>query len=407
MIVLLEASISMSVIALVYMAMTPLLSKKFTAKGRYYAWLIIIVGLILPFRFYPQVSAIYVDTLIPALKTVNSQSIAVTTSNIAASSSPFQWSTIAGGVWISGVVIFMVLHIIRHRRFLKMVKRWSTEVVDPKMLTILHDGQVQLQIKQRVDLRICPGISSPMLLGFIHPTILLPPDDIPEDELSLIFKHELVHYKRRDVWYKALMFLATALHWFNPFVYMMAREISIQCELSCDEEVVKNESIASRQKYVEAIIGVIRKQSKGQSKFSTNFYSGKQGMKQRVFSIMDVKSKQWGISLLAIIFVATLSTGTLLKVSTPKAESVMQEMDTKVDANLEEEHLENGISKSILPVENEEIHTDNDTSEPQLVEVNRLLVWEEGTESKQEFSADEGLIEIDEDSDVLRLLMDE
>ncbi|MBS4189764.1 M56 family metallopeptidase [Bacillus sp. FJAT-49705] len=313
---LLEASIAMSVIALMYIAITPILRKMFTAKGRYYAWLVIIIGLIIPFRFHPQVSVIYIDKLIPIMKSTSSHSVEP---YVTMMSSNIPWSLLFCGLWLVGVTVFITIHLIQHIRFLKVVKRWSTEVVDPQMLKILHDIQAKLKIKQPVDLRICPGISSPMLLGIFHSTILLPPGEIPEDELPLIFKHELVHCKRRDIWYKTLVFLATALHWFNPFVYMIAREISIHCELSCDEEVVKDTDIVCRKKYVEAIIGIIRKQSKEQSKFSTNFYSRKQGMKHRIFSIMDTRNKKWGFSILAIIVVATLSTSMMVKISTPES----------------------------------------------------------------------------------------
>lgn len=314
MIALLEASIAMSIIALMYIAITPILRKVFSAKGLYYAWLVIILGLIIPFRFHPQVSAIYIDTIIPIMKSTSSHSLEP---YVATMSLNMSWSIPLFGIWLVGVTVFITKHLIRHMQFLKIVKRWSTKVIDPQTLKILYDIQSKLKIKQSVDLRICPGISSPMLLGISHPTILLPPSEIPKDELALIFKHELVHCKRKDIWYKALVLLATALHWFNPFIYMIAREISIHCELSCDEEVVKDTDIVCRKKYVEAIIGIIRKQSKEQSKLSTYFYSGKQGMKHRIISIMDARNKKWGISILIMIVVATMSTSMLVKISTP------------------------------------------------------------------------------------------
>lgn len=316
MIALLEASIAMSVIALVYMAITPLISKKFTAKGRYYGWLVIIIGLIIPFRFYSQVSVVSIDGLIPAMKATNIHPVEP---YAAAMSSTIPWTVLVAGLWLAGVAVFITIHVIRHRRFLKIVKRWSVEITDQQVLNMLHDVQAKLGIKQQVELQICSGISSPMLIGFIRPTILLPTGNIPPDELLFVLKHELIHFKRRDVWYKALVFVATALHWFNPFVYMIAREISIQCEISCDEEVVKNVDMDGRQKYVEAIIGVIRKQSRARSTFSTNFYSGKLGMKYRVFSIMDAKNKKRGFSIFAMIVVATFSTGMMLKISIPDA----------------------------------------------------------------------------------------
>ncbi|NLB36095.1 MAG: hypothetical protein GX824_02145 [Clostridiales bacterium] len=29
---------------------------------------------------------------------------------------------------------------------------------------------------------------------------------------------ELIHFQRHDLWHKALIFAATVLHWFNPWV---------------------------------------------------------------------------------------------------------------------------------------------------------------------------------------------
>lgn len=311
MISLLEVSIAMSIIAIVYIAVTPLLSKFFTAKGRYYAWLVIILGMIIPFRFSWLESVIAIDTFMPATNNYFVKPYEITTL------STFSWPVLFSVLWLVGVAVFITIHIIRHRRFLKMVKRWSIKVDDEQVLNMLHGVQTEMRIRKQIELQTCHGISSPMLLGFFRPTILLPVNNIPPDELPLILKHELIHYKRGDIWYKALVFLATALHWFNPFVYLVAREIAIQCEISCDEEVVKSTDMNGRQKYVEAIIGVIRKQPIVKSKFSTNFYSGKKGMKHRVFSIMDARNKKQGFSILAIVLVLTFSTSMMIKISIP------------------------------------------------------------------------------------------
>lgn len=372
MIALVETSIAMSVIALVYMALTPFLSKKFTAKGRYYAWLVIIIGLILPFRLHPQVSVIDRNTFMPVLKNTSNYSIESYTTPML---SHISWDALVAGLWLAGVIVFITIHIIQHIRFLKMVKRWSTPINERQVLNKLSDVQAALQIKQQVDVRVCPNIPSPMLLGFIRPTILLPPDNIPTDELSFIFKHELVHFKRKDVWYKTLTFIATALHWFNPLVYMIARQIAIECEISCDEEVVKKTDLNCRQKYVETIIGVIRKQAKAQSKFSTNFYAGKQGMKHRVFSIMNIRNKKWGISIIATIVVATLSTGVVLNVSASTAEPTtvsevemdMNGMNSTLDVQKEERVHPPLLEEAKTVLDKESLNTLPSPTEPVLL----------------------------------------
>lgn len=129
-----------------------------------------------------------------------------------------------------------------------------------------------------------------------------------------------------------LVFVATDLHWFNPFVYRMAQEIALQCELSCDEEVIKHSDTNNRQQYVEAIIGVMKKHSRRQSVFSTSFSDSRMNMK-RVLSIMDNRSKKWGIFILIVIVLATIGTGAVLHLSPTKSEIATPEPTSPIIAS--------------------------------------------------------------------------
>lgn len=162
---LLESSLAMSAIALVYMAIAPLLSKKFTAKGLYYAWLVIVVGLIIPFRIHPQESAININTLIPGLKAASGSFGEHAVSAATVTSPVIPWSVLAGSLWLVGAIVFIAYHAVRHRRFLRMVKRWSDEITAPLVLSTLQDVQTKLGIRRQIGLKVCPGISSPMLMG--------------------------------------------------------------------------------------------------------------------------------------------------------------------------------------------------------------------------------------------------
>ena len=63
MITLLICSITMSALALLYMALTPFLAKRYSEKVRYYSWLFIVIGLIIPFR--PQLSDSIIKVNVP------------------------------------------------------------------------------------------------------------------------------------------------------------------------------------------------------------------------------------------------------------------------------------------------------------------------------------------------------
>ena len=312
---LLECSVSMSAVALVLMALTPLLSKRYAAKWIYSAWLIIVIGLIVPFRFHFPAEFLRTDTVVPAVRQAlspdvgNAAAAAVQTVAANGGSPTVPWVPILFTLWLTGAAAFLVVHGFQHARFLKMVGRWGEPAGDPKTLAALEHAKVEMGIAKRVRLLICPCISSPMMIGFRAPAILLPQSPIPEDALPYILRHELVHFKRKDLWFKSLVILATSIHWFNPVLYLAARAIALQCEISCDAQVVSGTDAAGRQRYGEAILEAIRRRPRMQTAFSTNFYSGRAGMKKRIFSILDTRKKKAGIVLLCLILLGTAGTG--------------------------------------------------------------------------------------------------
>lgn len=313
MIMLLTCSVSMSALTLFYMAATPLFAKRYSAMGRYYTWLILVSGLIIPFR--PQFSNAIVKVNMPHNPTVpvihmGSAPVTSPIQNAALSSfTNISFWQIAAAVWLAGTILFLTYHAVKHYHFLKLTARWSETITDEQTLTLLENLKEQMGLSKKIGLRTCASIGSPMLIGFARPCILLPKAVFAADELCFILKHELVHYKRKDLWYKCLVLMATAIHWFNPIVYLMAKAIDVQCELSCDAEVVRSTSAGTRLNYSETIIGVIRYQSKLKTALSTHFYGGKKGMKTRIFSIMDMSKKKAGLSIVCGALILTLGTG--------------------------------------------------------------------------------------------------
>jgi hypothetical protein len=72
----------------------------------------------------------------------------------------------------------------------------------------------------------------------------------------------------------------------------------------------------TRQSYGEAIIGVVKYQSKLKTALSTNFYGGKKGMKTRILSIMDSGKKKTGMVVICGILILTMGTGFAFAAST-------------------------------------------------------------------------------------------
>ena len=309
---LLMTSLLMTVVILVLILFNKLLSDKYPAKWRYYIWLIVIVGLLIPFR--PNIG---LPTQFPAYSTMQSdtgnelsyssdESADTQTATAKVESSKNIWPSagVLFVIWLTGVVCILAFRLWQHKRFTGAVKRWSVDVESESTLALLKQVQTELDIPEKqIYIKTCKSITSPMLLGFMKPTILLPEKPIHEDELPLIVRHELLHYLHWDLWVKSLVMLTTAIHWFNPVMYLMSNEIQSDCEAFCDEALLGNSDLENRRLYGEAIIGVIGIKSVKRTVFSTYFYEGKNMMKKRLGSIMSMEKKRIGIAILCVTLV--------------------------------------------------------------------------------------------------------
>jgi len=147
--------------------------------------------------------------------------------------------------------------------------------------------------------------------------ILLPEKDLDADELDLVFRHELIHYKRGDLFVKLLSIIAISLNWFNPAVYFMNRAMQADCEASCDEAVIVDVGKENRQFYAETIMEMIGHRGNSSTAFSTNFYGSKSGIKNRMESIMNAPwdTKRIAFSVPLILIAAVLLSGSIFAFS--------------------------------------------------------------------------------------------
>lgn len=335
-------TVSMSLIALVFYALSPLLAKRYRAKSLYYTWLVIAIGFLVPFR--PSLDFLRLPDQFSAVQPFVSRPAAII-KNITDAASGTQWQNFQINIpvnsaqtapqssapvpimemifllWAAGVVFSIVSRLFQHRRFLRAVKRWSSPVTEERILSVFQEARLETGVPRWVGIRICPFAASPMLIGFLHPTILLPTADYRETELTLILKHELVHWKRRDLWIKSLALLASAVHWFNPVMLLVEKSMAQQCELSCDAEAMRDSDGDARKQYGMVILGAVRGRSGLQTALSTNFYGGKQAMRKRLSGILDTTKKKAGSIVLCGALIVSLGAGAAFAADDVSAEA--------------------------------------------------------------------------------------
>ncbi|MDO4169976.1 MAG: M56 family metallopeptidase [Lachnospiraceae bacterium] len=358
-----QNSIFMSCIILVYLVITKVFMKHYEAKWRYYSWVIPLTGMLFPIR--PHIQIPIKSDVIPSVLSANTNQhflyMQDTAKNIA--KSRLAWKKEFLIIWIVGVGIIVAVQIWKHWKFSNLLKRWRDEITESHIQDIYQKIGRELHIKRMPKLMYCPCLHSPVMTGFFSPVVILPNKDDSSENLYFLLKHELVHYKRKDLWYKLLIVATITINWFNPIVYWMAREISIQCEISCDEEVLKKESICVRQKYGQLILSMIEGQSKIQTAFATNFNCGFYQTKERILCIKYVGRKKKGILLTGFMILAVVMTGLtfqIIDVTTyqPSVEnSIVSQEEKKEDTSFDTvvESNENEKYKYNIVTENGEI----------------------------------------------------
>lgn len=335
-----EITLAVSVVIVLLLIFSKILDKNYTAKWRYWVWLVLAIRLLIPFsislpnapiRLYESevtTSAGKINNqqsiqLIEQNKAIEGQMIKNTINKNSADKIPanndlvlpqneaahHQASTIGSYnivrilsiLWIVGAVLFLVYQMIIYFSYRRKIKPWCLHVTSQEVLETYDRVLEEIKINRNVPIMICKIIKSPMVLGFWNPVLLLPDTDFSKQHLRMILRHEVIHIKRRDILYKTLFLLARAIHWFNPLVHIMSLEANKDVELSCDAAVVENQNVDYRKNYSEAILASIYKGNRSKAVFSTCFGGGKKALKKRFASLFDFRKKRKGVISLIIV----------------------------------------------------------------------------------------------------------
>ena len=313
--VLLSLSVSGTLLLLPILGLKPLYKAKFSKRWQYYIWIIVALRFLLPFTpdttivgsLFEKSGTTVITNEIPTnpdvpvwVNTNKNETEPIQTSRditAVAMGEPFHIYVCLFFIWSTLALILFVRKITIYQSFIQYIKAGSVEVSDIKLLNLLSDCEEKLNIKTRAELSYNPLIASPMMIGFFRPRIVLPVGDMEDKELSYIFVHELIHYKQRDMFYKWLIQIVVCTHWFNPFVYLLEKEVNKSCELSCDEKIISVLDDKAKREYGDTLISFMRPNNLYKSSLaSVTLTEGAEQLKERLNAIMNFKKKtKWGI----------------------------------------------------------------------------------------------------------------
>ncbi|WMJ86294.1 M56 family metallopeptidase [Anaerocolumna sp. MB42-C2] len=339
--IVLSLSISGSLMALFLLIGKPIFMKHVSKAGAYYIWILVLLRLILPFsveqsfmnQLFTKVSVNphSINTKTIDNKVVHNDTEKMTqlkgTEKSVSGEKPQHIITgkknqvntavknkgnisvqnILVVIWLTGSIITLMFCVVSYIYFKLKIKDTNSDP-DQEDVTVLHN----LCSSKKVGLKYNSYVSTPMLIGILSPCIVIPGSDYVKNgkqtELKNILYHELMHYKRKDLIYKWFTVVVTSLHWFNPFMIPIRRQISRSCELSCDEAVIKDMNATQKQSYGETLLIMAAGKRMSAGILATTLCEEKKELKERLISIMKYRKRTSGMLFLSVI-IAVLLTG--------------------------------------------------------------------------------------------------
>ena len=210
-------------------------------------------------------------------------------------------------LWGMGMLAYAIWQAYSYMSFLYLAREAGQPAERDTLHRVLAEQKQSLGIRRNIPLVVTPAADCPMLAGFVRPALYLPDKALSEQEAMFIFRHELTHYKRGDLWLKLLLTAAKMVHWFNPLVYLMARFAQEDIELACDDAVVRGMDGAFRRAYGETILKSAAAQVKKRALVSC-FTGDKKTLMRRFEGLFDTRAKKRGAALVvaAAVLVGTL-----------------------------------------------------------------------------------------------------
>ena len=294
---LLSLTLSGSVLIGVLLALRPLLRRHLGHSGPYYLWLVPLARLLLPVfpavRLPERVSQALPEAVSDGALWLRAPDMALAGPDRQGAGP--DWLALLPGLlvilWGTVAAVLALRAVWRYVRCLRALERESRPA-GAGAQAVYGEACRMLGVTRPPRLLVCPRLRSPMQAGLLRPMVLLPDEEGGEEVLRAALLHELTHYRRLDLCYKWLAEVAVCVHWFNPLVHVLRRELDRECELSCDEKVLGRLDEPGRRAYGASLLALARPVP-GEAKNNMTLAMSRDGeqLKERLYAIMKFESK--------------------------------------------------------------------------------------------------------------------
>jgi TonB family protein len=194
------------------------------------------------------------------------------------------WTSLALPVWLL-VATALLGRLVFGYAFCRRLLRGSTPIRDPRVSEALE----RLGAMPALALAESESISVPLTVGWIEPSILLPPGWRAWDQAKMeaVLAHEIAHVRRSDWLVTVLSGVNRSLFWFHPLAWWTERRLTALAEEACDESSL--EATGNRERYAEVLLEMAEavRRSHGRLTSHAVAMARRSQVRQRIETVLD------------------------------------------------------------------------------------------------------------------------
>ena len=227
-------------------------------------------------------------------------------------------------IWLTGMVVMFAVVVVSNLIF-------TGRLMSSRKLTGKRD---------RINIYKTETVDSACLYGVVCPAVYVN-DNAGDNEF--IINHELTHYRHRDNWWALVRMLCVCIYWFNPLVWMAAHFHKEDCELFCDEAVIRNCSASERQKYGEVLLNAAARHSGRLSDIYllSEASSGYHELKKRIERIAGSRKTYKSVAFVLVIIVVAVTVLAFGGGSVKGSREDLPESGIEADAQQDNDEMQN------------------------------------------------------------------
>jgi beta-lactamase regulating signal transducer with metallopeptidase domain len=203
---------------------------------------------------------------------------------------PLSWPLVVVAVWLAGCVLMAGLYLAGETGIRWLMRK--AKPMDEEWHGLARELAEKLGIGRKIRLYGSGSTRAAMLKGIWQPRVLMPATAAhwPPQRRRLALLHELAHIRRWDMLGELLVKATLMVYWFNPLVWLAARQLRLERERACDDAVLnfgaRPSDYAMELMAVAADLGAIR------PVWPAAVISQGSGLKNRLLSVLDPKIRR-------------------------------------------------------------------------------------------------------------------